>query len=131
MRTRRIFILSPHTLLARGVERLLHGQRGLRVVGTETDSQQGMKQIGLLRPDVVILGSQICAPPPSLAAVSAVFDASPGTVVIGLCAGNNLLHVYQDNQIKVARLEDLIEAIRQAGTTRTRSRVTGIKTERR
>lgn len=130
MRTRRIFILSPHTLLARGVERLLHGQRGLRVVGTETDSQQGMKQIGLLRPDVVILGNEIGAAP-SLAAVSAVFDASPGTVVIGLCAGNNLLHVYQDNQIKVARLEDLIEAIRQAGTTRTRSRVTGIKTERR
>ncbi len=65
MRTRRIFILSPHTLLARGVERLLHGQRGLRVVGTETDSQQGMKHIGLLRPDVVILGNEIGAPPVS------------------------------------------------------------------
>ncbi len=130
MRTRRIFILSPHTLLARGVERLLHDQRGLRVVGTETDSRRGMKQIGLLRPDVVILGNEIGAPP-SLAAVSAVFEASPGTVVIGLCAGNNLLHVYQDNQIKVARLEDLIEAIRQAGATRTRSKETAIKTERR
>lgn len=121
MRTQRIFILSPHTLLARGVERLLHGHRGLRVVGTETDSQRGMQHIGVLRPDVVILGNQ-AGGPPSLAAVSAVFEASPGTVVIDLGAGDNLLHVYQDNQIQVARLEDLIRAIREAGAARVRSR---------
>ena len=119
MRTQRIFILSSHALLAHGVGRLLEGQRGLRVVGMETDLRQGMEQIQALHPDVVILSSEIGGPP-SLAVVSSVFEASPGTVVVGLSAADNLLHVYQDNQIRVARFEDLIRAIRQAGGARVR-----------
>lgn len=130
MRTRRIFILTSHTLLARGVESLLQGRRGLRVVGTETDPQQGIPRIRSLRPDVVITGSELGGPP-SLAAVSAMFEASPGTTVIGLCAGDNLLHVYRDNQIKVARLEDLIQAIRQTGVSKSPGREKAVRAERR
>ena len=114
MRTRRVFILSPHTLLARGVETLLRGRRSLRVVGTETDRRQGMERIQALHPDVVILGGEASGRSP-LADVSAVFKASPGTVVIGLRVGDNLLHVYQDSEVKVGNVEDLIQAIRQAG----------------
>ena len=114
MRTRRVFILSPHTLLARGVETLLRGRHRLRVVGTETDPRQGIERIQALHPDVVILGGEASGRS-SLSDVSAVFEASPGTTVIGLRVGDNLLHVYQDSEVKVANVEDLIQAIRQAG----------------
>ncbi len=130
MRTQSIFILSAHTLLARGVERLLQGQRGLRVVGMETDPQRGIQHIQIVRPDVVILGGDIGGPP-SLALVAAVFEASPGTTVIGLCVGSNLLHVYEDNQIKVARVEDLLQAIRQARVSRSGIRERAVKAARR
>ncbi len=119
MKSRRIFILSPHTLLARGVGTLLQGRRGLRVVGTETDPTQGIRQIETLRPDVVITESESSSSP-SLAVVSAVFEASPGTVVIGLCVGDNLLHIYQGNRMMVGEVEDLIQAVRQAGVNSSR-----------
>lgn len=121
MKSRRIFILSPHTLMARGVGTLLQGQRGLRVVGTETDPAQGIQRIETLRPDVVITESESRGPP-SLAVVSAVFEASPGTAVIGLCLGDNLLHIYQGNRIMVGEVEDLIQAVRQAGANNSRRR---------
>jgi DNA-binding NarL/FixJ family response regulator len=120
MRAQRIFILSSHTLLARGMARLLQGWRGLRVVGTETDVDRGIQLIHALHPHVVILGSETGGAP-SLALVSAVFEASPGIVVVALSVGDNLLHVYEDSQIKVARVEDLVQAIRQAGMSRARS----------
>ncbi len=119
MKSRRIFILSPHTLLARGVGTLLQGRRGLRVVGTETDPTQGIRQIETLRPDVVITESESSSSP-SLAVVSAVFEASPGTVVIGLCVGDNLLHIYQGDRMMVGEVEDLIQAVRQAGVNSSR-----------
>lgn len=113
MRTQRVFILSSHALLARAVGKLLQGRRGLRVVGTETDLRQGIERIHSLHPDVVILGSDLGGPP-SLSTLSSVFEASPGTVVVGLSTADNLLHVYQDNRIQVAKLEDLIQALRRA-----------------
>jgi DNA-binding NarL/FixJ family response regulator len=119
MKSRRIFILSPHTLMARGVGTLLQGQRGLRVVGTETDPTQGIRRIETLRPDVVITESESRGAP-SLAVVSAVFEASPGTVVIGLSVGDNLLHVYQGNRIMVGEVADLIQAVKQAGGNNSR-----------
>ena len=120
MRTQRIFILSHHTLLARGVETLLRGCPNFRVVGTETDPCQGMERIRALHPDVVILGSEANGPS-SLADVSAVFEVSPGTAVIGLRIGDNLLHIYQDSEVQVANVEDLIHAVRQAGGSRART----------
>ncbi|OGO09411.1 MAG: hypothetical protein A2Y61_05705 [Chloroflexi bacterium RBG_13_60_13] len=120
MRTQRIFILSRHVLLARGVETLLHGQRGLRVVGSETDREAGMKRIQVLQPDVVLLASEI-GESQSLAMASAIFECNPGGVVIGLCLGENLLHIYRDSQMKVAKVEDLLQAIRQARTGSARS----------
>ena len=129
MKTQRIFILSSQTLLARGVGKLLTGQRGLRVVGTETDPWEGIQHIRTSHPDVVILGGGNGGPP-SLAVVSAVFEASPGTTVIGLSLGENLLHVYEDNQIKVARVEDLLQAIRQATVSRFRTAERAVKAER-
>lgn len=113
MRTQRIFILSRHVLLARGVETLLQGQRGLRVVGSQTDPEAGMKRIKALQPDVVILASEI-GEPQSLATASAIFECNPGGAVVGLCPGENLLHVYRDSQVKVAKVEDLLRTLRQA-----------------
>lgn len=121
MKSQRIFILSPHTLLARGVGTLLQGRRGLHVVGTETDPAQGIRLIETLRPDVVITENDSVGPP-SMAMVSAVFEASPGTAVIGLCVGDNLLHIYQGNRVMVGEVEDLIHAVRQAGIGRSRRR---------
>jgi len=114
MRTQRIFILSRHVLLARGVETLLRGQRGLRVVGSEIDIEAGMERIAALRPDVVILASEINEPQ-SLATASAIFDCNPGGAVVRLCPAENLLHIYRDSQMKVARVEDLLRAVREAG----------------
>jgi DNA-binding NarL/FixJ family response regulator len=119
MRSQRIFILSPHTLLARGVELLLTGRPVLRIVGTETDMGEGIRRICRLHPDVVILGNG-GQPSMSLEEVSSVFEASPGTAVVVLRPADNLLHVYQDDEVTVANVEDLVQAIRRIGQARPR-----------
>lgn len=112
MRSYRIYILTPHTLLTRGVEILLDGRPSFQVVGAETDVQRSLEDIERLRPDVVILGhgngSSV-----SLDDVSRVFGASPGTAVISMGASENILHVYQDDQVTVANVEDLVQAIQR------------------
>ena len=120
MRSQRIFILSPHTLLARGIELLLRGRSVFRVVGTETSIPTGIERIYRLHPDVVILGNGQESPV-SLEDVSSVFRVSPGTAVIVLRPGDNLLHVYQDEEVTVANVEDLVQAIRRIGQPRPRT----------
>ncbi len=59
--------------------------------------------------------------------MSAVFEVSPETAVIGLCTVDNLIHVYEDRRIEVAKVDDLIRVIRQSGPigTPTREKVAG------
>lgn len=112
MRSYRIYILTPHTLLTRGVELLLDGRPSFEVVGTDTEVQRSLDEIERLRPDVVILGHGN-GPSVSLDDVSRVFGASPGTAVISMGANENVLHVYQDDPVTVANVEDLVEAIQR------------------
>ena len=121
MKEKKVFILSPHILLTRAVEILLTGRGGCQIVGMETRLPEGLGLIHSLRPDVVILGndegSDTCA-----SDVWSVFKADPGAAVIGLAIGDNSLHVYQNDQVTVANVEDLVQAINGTRPRRPRRR---------
>lgn len=116
----RIFILTPLTLLTRGVELLLTGRPSFQVIGSETDVARSLEQIQHLHPDVVILacGEQSRL---SLQDVSNVFAASPGTAVISIGSNENLLHIYRDDQMPVDGVEDLVHAIECAQRAEVRA----------
>lgn len=107
---KRVFLLSCHLLFGRGVESLLRRERGLEIVGCETDVDQAVKRIKELRPDVVIVDSS--DPAVDLTpGVMCILRERAGAKIIGLNLKDNTLCIYRGEQRIARKVEDLLEAI--------------------
>lgn len=51
----RVFLVDDHRMLLEGLVALLRQEKGLEIVGYNTDSRQALGQVRLLQPDVLVL----------------------------------------------------------------------------
>ncbi len=107
---KRIYMISSQLMFSLGIQTMLSGQPGIDIVGRETDVARAMEQIGLLRPDVVILDSKDLKSIPNNL-VATILRESPGTKVISLNLENDRMRIYH-GELRVANnLDDLLQVI--------------------
>jgi hypothetical protein len=106
----RVFILASRPLFAQGVESLLSGQPGIKVIGVATVDPDVFVQVQAAAPDVVIVeaegGEQSFL-------VAQVLASNPAARVVGLSLDDNRIHTYYQQMKQGRRVEDLLEAIRE------------------
>lgn len=108
--SKRVFILSRHSLFSQGIEILLAQEPGLEIVGRDTDFDAAAEFLQACPPDVVILNCD--DPEPDLSpAVLCILRKRLGISVIGLSLHDNEIYVYRGEQKQVCQVEDLLEAI--------------------
>ena len=93
-----VFLIDDHTLLRRGLVALLSQQPDLRVVGEAGDAGEALRQLPVLRPDVILLDNHL----PGVLGVDAIAglrEASQGSRVI-------MLTVSEDGQDLAAALRN-------------------------
>jgi len=106
----RVFILASQPLFAQGVESLLSGQPGIKVVGVAIVAPDVFALVQAAEPDVVIVEAK--GGEQSLL-VAQVLESVPDARVIGLTLEDNRIHTYYQ-QMKPGRcVEDLLEAIQE------------------
>src|SRR6185436_10014927 len=104
------FIISSHLMFSYGLENLLQEEQEIKVVGQETDIEQGIKQIKKVQPEAVIIYSDDSRITSRLTIIE-ILKASPNTKVIHLSLQNNTVYVYQATQWIATSLDDLLTAI--------------------
>ncbi|HDQ71062.1 MAG TPA: hypothetical protein ENN19_03080 [Chloroflexi bacterium] len=104
-----VFILSNQPLFAEGVQSLLSGQPGIKVVGVAEVASDTFTRLKEVSPDVVVIeamgGEQGRL-------VAQVLNAFPKTKIIGLSLEDNRIHTYYQRMKQGRCVEDLLEAIR-------------------
>jgi hypothetical protein len=105
----RVFILTSQPLFAQGVQSLVSGQPGIKVVGVETVAPGVFARVQAAAPDVVIVEA---GREGQGRLVAQVLESIPGAKVIGLTLEDNLIHTYYQQMKQGRRVEDLLEAIR-------------------
>lgn len=104
-----VYILSNQPLFAEGVQSLLSGQPGIKVVGVAGVVSDTFARVQALSPDVVVIeatgGEQGRL-------VAQVLDACPKVKIVGLSLEDNQIHTYYQRMKHGRRVEDLLEAIR-------------------
>ena len=99
--------LTPRSI---EIESLLRQEKGLDIVGRETDVDKALERIKELQPDVVIVDSGDLASEP-MPAVMRILREGVGTRVIGLNLQDNTMCIYRGEQRVVKEVKDLVEAI--------------------
>lgn len=108
--SKRVFILSRHSLFSQGIETLLAQDPELEIVGRETDFATAAEFLQACPPDVVILNCD--DPEPDLSpAVLCILRKRLEIRLIGLSLLDNRIYVYQGEEKQVCQVEDLLEAI--------------------
>lgn len=107
---KRVFILSSHPILGKGIESLLQWEEGLTIVGHEIDPDRAMEQIKALQPDVVIVD---CSDAEAARALTVMRPFKQGTrpCVIGLDLSENTISIYHGEQRPIQDVDDLIAAV--------------------
>ncbi len=104
-----VYILSNQPLFAEGVQSLLSGQPGIKVVGVAGVVSDTFARVQALSPDVVVIeatgGEQGRL-------VAQVLDVCPKVKIVGLSLEDNQIHTYYQRMKQGRRVEDLLEAIR-------------------
>ena len=122
MRTRRVVLLSNHSVLAAGVQRVLQGVPGVELAVVAADDPQADAKVRRLAPAVLVLD----AGDPFLAEghVTRVLEERPGVRVIALNFGRTGVEVYRVRRVVQTSLDGLLQAIqgRRAGATSKRKR---------
>lgn len=110
---RRLFIISTYPMFGYGLEKLLQQERGLNVVGYETNIDRALQQIKKLEPDVIILESDKALPNNPSTILSRLLKENLGTKIIALSLQNNELIIYMTAQWLAKSIDDLVKAIQQ------------------
>jgi len=118
MNLSRVFILVSQQLFAQGVQSLISGQPGIKVVGVAHVGPGVFAQVQAAAPDVVIIeagsGEQSRL-------VAQVLESIPEAKVVGLTLEDNCIHTYYQQMKQGHGVEDLLEAIREPVDWRGRS----------
>jgi DNA-binding NarL/FixJ family response regulator len=105
-------MITSQPLFSQGVESLLRGQAGLKIVGREKDATRAFNQIRKLKPDVVILDTKDLASAPFLV-VARLLQAEVGIKIIAMTLENQTIRVFRGEQRKAICVDDLVEAIEE------------------
>ncbi len=108
MNISRVFILASRPLFAEGVQSLLSGQPGIKVVGVAAPDK--FAQVQATAPDVVIVETQ---GKEQSRLVAQVLESIPEAKVISLTLEDNRIHTYYQQSKQGRRVEDLLETIRE------------------
>lgn len=115
-----VFVVDDHTLFRRGLIALIGQDAGLQVVGDASDAGQALRQVPVLRPQVILLDNHL----PGVLGVDAIASlrqASPGSRVVMLTVSEDgqdlataLRNGAQGYLLKTMDGDLLFEAIRRA-----------------
>ena len=108
---KRVFILSSHPLLGRGIETLLRQEAELEIVGLEKDPGQAIEQIKALQPDVILVDCNDADASRALAMLRLLTEGVRSRVV-SLNLDDNRITIYQGEHKIVREVKDLVETIR-------------------
>jgi len=111
----RIFVVLSMRMLAAGIESLLSQYDDLELVGTEADLGRAIGSIRSVQPTVIIVDSNVLSPVGEIT-IDELLRASPEVRVIALNLDENRLDVYNRHQVSAMEVDDLICAIRGAGS---------------
>lgn len=108
MPTRRVFILASQPLFAQGVESLLSGRSGIKVVGAAVIGPDVFEHVSDAKPDVVIIESGL--EEQSQLVTKSLASASDAKV-IGLTPDDNRISIYYQHMRESRRVDDLLEEV--------------------
>lgn len=99
--SRRVLIRLRQSILSEAIRRYLGAQAGVEVIGGGT----APTDLHALRPDVILIEAD------GARDVPAYLGTLPGARVIAF-TGDDVLTVYRKDEVHVAKLDDLLHAIR-------------------
>lgn len=109
MASKRILVLCQDSLLAQGLLSLLREQPGLEVEARQLKSsaQEFVRQFA---PDVVIIDGEDFARHATIT-IDQLLRERPHVRVIDVSSSNDLARVYEGQEIRVAKFEDLLATL--------------------
>jgi len=120
-----IVIADDHAVMRSGLRMLLDAAEDLDVVGEAGDVEETIRKVKAYKPDVLVLDLHMPGGP-SLAAIPAMFDASPQTRIVVLTMQDSAAFVREALRAgalgyvtKEAADEELVEAIRLAAANQS------------
>lgn len=109
---KKVIVLLSESLIGKGVESILSREKDLSVTSTSfIDDATLNQQIERDQPDVVILDERLEIA--DLSCMVGLLKENPELRVIVVEEQQNLIHVYQKQEIIVTRVADLIDTIRR------------------
>lgn len=108
MPKRRVFILARQPLFAQGVESLLTGRSGIKVVGAAVIGPGVFERLAEANPDVVIIES---GGEEQSSLVSRSLASACDAKVIGLTPDDNRISIYYQEMRESRRVDDLLEEV--------------------
>lgn len=104
----RVLILYHNPLFAEGIKSLLEKKEGLEVSAVDATKPGALEYLRRVRPEVVVMEED--GESDGLA-VGGIFKERHDVLVIALKLGDNTMNLYYNQQVTVARPEDLTDAI--------------------
>lgn len=126
--TVRVLVVDDHEVVRQGLVSVFAGA-AVDVVGQATDADEGLRLVGTLRPDVVLLDVRM-GDADGIDVVKAIRETSPATAVVMLSAFDSTTYIARaisagahDYLLKTAARQELIDAVTSAarGTPPPRS----------
>ena len=115
----RVFVVSQPSLFEDGIEELLRQEPGLEIVGRETDTEEAVRRIKELHPDVVILTDGDAATGLGAELLRLVREGFRMRIVEVHLATNTLC-IYCGEQQPIREVRDLVDTVRHICDSLTR-----------
>jgi len=112
----RTYIVYHHGLFAQGVRSILEEQRGVKVVGMESDMAKALRAVQSLQPEVIIVEECTGKHPPMR--LGAFLHGATGGRVVTLSLDHDFATVYQRNRMPATNPADLAKAVQGVGKSR-------------
>ena len=107
-----VFIISNHAIFGQGLENLLRRETVVDIAGQATDVTQGIEQIKMLQPNVVIIDTN-GPPETSAATVMRILIEFPNIKVISLSLYHNDFYIFRASLGVATSPRDLARAVEQ------------------
>ena len=115
----RVLVVSQPSLFEDGIEELLRQEPGLEIVGRETDTEEAVRRIKELHPDVVILTDGDAATGLGAELLRLVREGFRMRIVEVHLATNTLC-IYCGEQQPIREVRDLVDTVRHICDSLTR-----------
>ena len=108
----RVLVIEDDTAFSNGVKHLLGLRADLKIVGTApADAQSLSAEIQASRPDVIIVSDEFAAGSAHL--ILTLLKSNPALRIFTLSLAGSSVSVYNNRQIAVTTVDDLVAAINE------------------